>query len=216
MKVTILCSSATHPVNQALEAWARAHAGRHETEIVRSRDELKGGDLLFLVSCTDILSGEELARYGHAFVLHASDLPKGRGWSPHIWSIIGGADQVTVTLLEADVEVDKGAIWKKERVSIPKHALHDEINSLLFDAELRLMDFALSAIDGHRPEAQDPEIEPDYCRRRTPRDSELDPDRSIAEQFDLLRVCDPERYPAWFRLRGHTYKVVLEKMDEDE
>jgi len=52
---------------------------------------------------------------------------------------------------------------------------------------------------------------PSYYRRRTPDDSRLDPSRSIAEQFDLLRVADPQRFPAFFDLRGHRYVVRIEK-----
>ena len=42
-------------------------------------------------------------------------------------------------------------------------------------------------------------------------DSRLDPHRPIADQFDLLRVADPDRFPAFFDLRGHRYLVRIEK-----
>ena len=34
--------------------------------------------------------------------------------------------------------------------------------------------------------------------KRTPADSEIDPGKSILEQFNLLRIVDSERYPAFF------------------
>jgi methionyl-tRNA formyltransferase len=34
----------------------------------------------------------------------------------------------------------------------------------------------------------------------------------LAEQFDLQRICDPERYPAFFELHGHRYKLTLDKL----
>ena len=37
-----------------------------------------------------------------------------------------------------------------------------------------------------------------FYPRRTPKDSELDERKSIAEQFNLLRVVDNEKYPAFF------------------
>ncbi|MEI4233356.1 hypothetical protein V8324_10645, partial [Roseovarius sp. D22-M7] len=55
-----------------------------------------------------------------------------------------------------------------------------------------------------------------YYPRRTPGDSELDPGLSIAEQFDKIRVSDPERYPALFRMHGHVYSVSLRKIGRDE
>jgi spore coat polysaccharide biosynthesis predicted glycosyltransferase SpsG len=39
---------------------------------------------------------------------------------------------------------------------------------------------------------------------------------SIAEQFDLLRVVDPEHYPAFFDYRGKRYIIKMEKADSGE
>ncbi len=55
--------------------------------------------------------------------------------------------------------------------------------------------------------------EPTYYRKRSPSDSELSWDKTLGEQFNLLRVCDPERYPAFFRADGHRYSVTIRKMD---
>jgi len=46
-------------------------------------------------------------------------------------------------------------------------------------------------------------------RRRRPADSRLDPDRTLAEQFELLRVVDNDRYPAFFEWRGRCYEVKI-------
>ena len=62
------------------------------------------------------------------------------------------------------------------------------------------------------PEAQNHQLQPTYLEKRTPEDSAINAHRSIAEQFDLIRVCDPKRFPAYFKIHGHTYKVYLEKM----
>ena len=53
-------------------------------------------------------------------------------------------------------------------------------------------------------------------KRRTPADSRLDPDKSIAEQFELLRVVDNQRYPAFFDHRGRRYRITIEKVDHDQ
>jgi methionyl-tRNA formyltransferase len=36
----------------------------------------------------------------------------------------------------------------------------------------------------------------------------------LAEQFDLLRVVDSERFPAFFEYRGRRYKLKIEKDDD--
>lgn len=214
MRISVLCSDKRHPVNRHLYDWISEWQGIHEIDLVRKKSDLSGGDVLFLISCSEILNSAERSTYRVCLVLHASDLPQGRGWSPHIWQIVGGAEEVTLSLLEADDKVDNGRIWKKVRVFVPKHALWDEINKLLFDAEIDLMNFAVREFEHVRPVEQDAGIPPSYYPRRSPGDSKIDPRLSIAAQFDSIRVCDPKRYPAYFELYGKKYKLVLEKIDD--
>lgn len=213
MKITVLCSDALHPVNEHLKSWVAKHqVHQHQIDLVRSKSELTQGDLLFLISCSEIVSEADRTPYSKTLVIHASDLPFGRGWSPHIWQIIGGATVLTLTLLEAANKVDSGDIWAKLQVNVSKDALWDEINQAVFDAELKLMDFAVDNFGATQPQAQSSLIEPTYHPKRSPADSKVDAKRSIEEQFDLIRVCDPDRFPAHFELHGHKYTIRLEKV----
>ncbi|MBW7835277.1 MAG: UDP-glucuronic acid dehydrogenase [Sphingomonadales bacterium] len=215
MKIDVLCTGADHPIRPLLQSWGqRQTAAGHQARLIAGVADAAGGDLLFLISCSEIVNAEVRARYGHALVIHASDLPLGRGWSPHVWEILNGADHLTVTLLEAADKVDSGAIWRKVSVPLEGHELTDEINAKLFSAEIALMDFAVAAADTIQPVPQAANIEPTYYPRRTPAMSEIDPARPLAEQFDLLRIADPARYPAFFTLRGHRYVLKIEKAKE--
>jgi methionyl-tRNA formyltransferase len=214
VRISFLCNDPDHPVNEYLKEWASLQNGTHRVELVQNKSNLSGGDLLFLVSCSEILTCEEREAYRFALVLHASDLPTGRGWSPHIWEIINGRTEITLTLLEATDQIDSGPIWKKVKIQVPKDALWNEINILLFEEEMRLINFAASEIDSIRPTPQNESITPVTYKRRCPEDSEINPAESIASQFDLIRVCDPDRFPAFFRLRGSKYKLTLEKIDD--
>lgn len=212
MKIDLLCSSPNHPVMPWLMAWRDQRMKEDEVALFHDVDGLSGGDVLFLISCTEVLAPERRRLYRHVIVLHASDLPKGRGWSPQIWAVLEGARNITVSAISAAEKVDSGDIWAKRSFEVPPHALHDEINTAFFDTEIWLMNHVLSMIqNGEKPTPQ-PNIHPTYYRRRTPGDSELDPDKSITEQFDKLRVSDPGRYPAFFRMHGHTYAITLKKL----
>lgn len=215
MKISLLCSDAAHPVNAYLESWIAANAAYHDITLARRKADLSGGDILFLISCAEIVREKDRSAYSATLVLHASDLPLGRGWSPHIWEIVGGAEAITLSLLEAEDKVDSGRICKKQAIPIPKHALFDEINALLFAAEIDLIDFAVAHLEDIAPVAQATDVEPTYFRRRTPEDSRLDPDASLAAQFDQIRVCDPHRFPAFFDLHGQRYKLTLERIHDE-
>ena len=115
---------------------------------------------------------------------------------------------MTLSLLEAVDALDTGRIWHQTEVAIPDTAVCTEINALLFTAELALMDWALTHCDHATPRNQ--EGEPSYYRKRGPADSRIDPQRPLAEAFDLLRIADPERYPAFFDYRGRRYRLRLD------
>ena len=212
MNVTVLSTDRRHPVWPALEGWQRDMRARgHDVVLCSDKAEALGGDILFLVSCSQIVGDAERQRYEQVLVLHASELPQGRGWSPHIWSIVGGADRLTVCLIEARDPVDTGDVLLRATVGLDGHELLAEINARLFACELDLM---TQAVERGAPIAGTPqagEAGP-YLRKRTPEDSRLDPSRTIADQFDLLRVVDNERYPAFFDHRGHRYLIKIERV----
>jgi len=212
MKISLLCSDECHPVNSYLLHWIKENITSFDIELVRSKKDLSGGDILFLISCSEIITAEDRASYLHSLVLHASDLPLGRGWSPHIWRILEGAEDIVLSLIEANDKVDTGRIWKQIKIPVAKHALWNEINELLFSAEIELINFAVREHKTVTPFEQDVLLKPTYYPRRKPEDSRLDPRLSIEAQFDKIRVCDPIRFPAFFELHDTTYKITLEKI----
>ena len=215
MKITLLCSDVKHPVNAYLRAWMDAQQAVHEVELVQRKSDLAGGEILLLVSCSEIIDAKVRDMYLATLVLHASDLPKGRGWCPHIWEIVNGAETITLTLLEAEDKVDSGRIWQKLDIPVPKNALWNEINHLLFEAEVELINFAVQNFGTASPALQEALEYASYYPKRTPADSQIDVNKSIAEQFDLIRVCDPNRFPAYFEHLGFRYTLKLEKTHEE-
>ena len=53
--------------------------------------------------------------------------------------------------------------------------------------------------------------EQSYYMRRRPKDSMLDVTLPIIDQFNLLRVVDNERYPAFFEVDGINYVIHISK-----
>lgn len=132
-----------------------------------------------------------------------------------MWEVINGADTLTLSLLEAEDKVDTGVVWLQCEIPVARTDLWYDVNHQLFEAEISLMNRALEEYDYIQPYPQNPDVEPTYYRKRTPLDSQLDPEQSVADQFNLIRMCDPDRYPAWFELYGQKYKLRLEKVNDD-
>ena len=213
-KITIIISSADHPINPVIAEWVSRRPDRERVDIVRNPEQAVGGDICFLISCTDIVPKTVLRRYSHALVIHASDLPEGRGWSPHIWGILNGAEDIVMSLLEAAEKVDTGDIWKKYSYKIPKHFLYEDIIKVVNQGHIDLMNFAVANYYTVQPKRQSEETFPTYFPKRAPSDSQISPFKSIAEQFDLLRVCDKNRFPSYFYLHGKKYRILIERDDD--
>lgn len=50
-----------------------------------------------------------------------------------------------------------------------------------------------------------------FYARRTPKDSELDVNKTIKEQFNLLRIADNEKYPTFFIINDKKYILKIYK-----
>lgn len=209
MRITILTSSDKHPIFPKLEEWIKANANEHDIELKLDASDVTHGDFLFIISCSEIIKKDIRLNFKHSLVVHASDLPKGRGWSPHIWAILKGEDEITLSLIEAEDKVDTGQIWKQVKIQLEGHELFHEINDLISSQTLFLMD---SAIKGDFSVKEQGNESATYYPKRTPEDSEIQVTSTLESAFNLLRVSDPVRYPAFFWYRGHKYKIIIEKV----
>lgn len=212
MQISFLCSDDRHPVFPHIAAWRDTNISDHEISIVRNKADLVGGEILFLISCAEIVKPVDRSKFQHCFVIHASDLPQRRGWSPHIWAILEGEAEIVVSLLAAADPVDSGDVYAQRRFGVRQDQLLSEINEALFRAEFELVDWAVKNFGAYCPK---PQIgEPTYCERRTPEDSRILPEKSILEQFDILRLADPVRFPAFFDYLGQRYQLTLSKFNK--
>jgi methionyl-tRNA formyltransferase len=213
MNISIFITSKEHPIFSYLVEWIEKNKSNHQINLVHSVEDLSEGDILFLISCSEVVSKTVRDKFQKTLVVHASDLPHGRGWSPHIWEIVSGATSITVSLIEAEDQVDTGDIWEKLNIEIPKTVLFEEINQLIFNTEIELINFAINNFNTVSSQPQSEEGA-SYFSKRTPKDSEIDIDKSLSEQFDLIRVCDESRFPAFFYKDGKKFNLTIYKDDE--
>ena len=129
------------------------------------------------------------------------------------WQILEGKNRIAVTLIEAVDAVDAGPIYLQEWISLEGTELNPEWRLLQARATQNLCTQWLRAypaiVEKARPQTDGGSI---YARRR-PADSRLDPSRTLAEQFNLLRVVHNQDYPAFFELRGRLYRISIEPKD---
>jgi methionyl-tRNA formyltransferase len=202
--------------------WFAPHANRLATALTQLGDsgrydhhrDAPPSDVAYLLSYPRIVPANALARHGTTVVAHASALPAGKGMSPMPWQILEGARNIPITLFKAVPELDAGPVYLRSSIHTRGNELLPELQAALADEIVRLcLTFAErypTILDQATPQTG---ASTTY-RTRTPTDSELDPHRTIAEQFDLLRIVDNERYPAFFHHRGRRYRLKIEADDQ--
>ncbi|OGH82513.1 MAG: hypothetical protein A3F93_00535 [Candidatus Magasanikbacteria bacterium RIFCSPLOWO2_12_FULL_34_7] len=142
-------------------------------------------------------------------MVHSSDLPNGKGWSPMTWSILEGKSEITNTLFEAVDAVDAGNIYMQNQIKFEGHELLSELHQKQGEKINELiLDFVdkYPSVDG-KPQSG----EESFYKKRSDEDSELDTEKTLAEQFNLLRVVDNEKYPAFFEYKGKKYILKIYK-----
>ncbi len=177
-------------------------------EIIDKSKKVKKGDILILLSCEQIFKKLNLNKFN--LVVHASNLPRGKGFSPVTWQVLEGKNKIPICLLEADEKVDSGGIFFKDYIELEGHELINEIREKQFFKTLELITRFINGKDYPKKTLQSG-VESFY-RRRNKEDSIIDTNQTISSLFNKLRTVDNIRYPAYFNFKGYKYLIKIEKI----
>ena len=177
---------------------------------VNNFEDLAYGDICFLISCSKIMPKKIIKKNNINLVIHESKLPKGKGWSPLTWQVLEGKNKIPITLLEVVEKVDSGRIFLQDDIIL-------EGNELVEDLRIKQKDYTFKLCNAFIKDY--PKIlnggnlqsgESSFYKKRSPIDSKLDVNKTIIENFNLLRVVDNNKYPAYFYLKGKKFKIKIE------
>lgn len=181
----------------------------HDIIHIYKHSDIRNGDILFLLGCTKIF--KKLDNNKHNIVIHESNLPSGKGWSPLTWQILEGKNKIIFSLFEAINKVDAGKIYLQDSITILDTDLLYEIKD---KQGKKTIDMVINFINNYDLLINNGKEQyglETFYKKRTPKNSELDINKSIKEQFNLIRVCDNERYPAFFYFNNVKYKIKIYK-----
>lgn len=177
--------------------------------------QIKNGDIVFYLSCGQIVPGDILSRNKHNLVIHESALPDGKGWSPLTWQILEGKNEIPITLFEAVESVDSGKIYIQDIMHFNGTELIEELRQKQAEYTIKMCVSFVEDYPGITSRGKEQSGRSSYYKKREPEDSKFYPDKTICEQFSLLRVVDNERYPAYFELNGMQYILKIEKVRQN-
>jgi methionyl-tRNA formyltransferase len=211
MKIAVLSDALSWKNPEIAQMAERLRVAGHLVACSHEAETVAPSDILFILGFWNIVPPGILTRNRTNVVVHESALPQGRGWSPVTWQVIEGAKVISLTLFEAVEKVDSGKIYLRSQVKLQGNELLPEIHSKVAGAMRRLCEEFIQRYPAILEKGIEQRGKVSYYPRRKPVDSRLDPKKSIAQQFDLLRTVDNEAYPAYFTLRGSTYLLKIEK-----
>ena len=168
-------------------------------QLVRRSDDLPEGDVAFLLGCVRIVPSRLMNRSRINLVVHASDLPRGRGFSPMTWQILEGRNTIPICLFVAARDVDSGPVIFRDTITLKGTEVCEEWRIVVGERTLKICKRYLNE---PAPPAEKTQLEEaTFYPRRTQYDSRLDPNKTIAEQFgdggslfSCSRTSEPIRF----------------------
>ena len=211
MKIAILTSP-----NQWFIPYAKKLSQKlKNAQLFFDEKEIKDSfDILFILSYHRLIGETVLKRNRHNIVVHASDLPQGKGWAPMFWQILEGKNEIPFTMFEAADDVDNGDVYMKSTLVLDGSELNKELRKK--QAE-HIIQMCLEFVNNYQkyipPSPQ--KGEESFYPKRGKEDSRLEIDKSLREQFNLLRIVDNEEYPAFFYHKGKKYILKIEEANNE-
>lgn len=205
MKIAVLTSP-----DQWFVPYAKAFSAEAAADLFFDHADMPAGyDAVFILSYHRIIPQSFLNRQKRNLVVHASALPQGKGWAPLFWQVLEGKNEIPFTLFEAAEGADNGVIYLRDTLTLTGFELNAELRRKQAQKSIEMCRCFLAKITEIHPVVQSG-IESFYPKR-TAADSRLDPDKSLREQFNLLRIVSNDEYPAFFDIGGHRYILKIEE-----
>lgn len=209
MKITILMDNPKSWYYQHAKKLVNELSKKNEVFLVHDINDITDGELAFFLSCEKIIKERVRKKNKHNLVVHSSSLPLGKGWSPLTWQILEGRNIIKNTLFEAVDKVDAGVIYMQNEMEFCGDELLEEIHLVQGESINKLVLEFVSLyplVEGKKQTGKET-----FYPRRDISSSELDINKNIKDQFNLLRVVDNELYPAFFLYKGNKYIIKIYK-----
>ena len=166
-------------------------------------------DIVFFIKITKIIKEKFLKKNTLNLVIHASNLPKNKGGAPLQWQILKGKKIITICLFEARKNVDAGDIILKTKVKYGGSELNEELRVKQAKVMIKLINDFLNVYPNYRRKKQSGKST--INKLRYPKDSELNVNKTIKSQFNLMRIADNENYPLFFKFKNNKYTLKIYK-----
>ena len=203
------------PDNDWIEVFVKDFIGKQiksdcSFSVSKDTATMKGFRFVFILGYTRILGSNFLNGNELNLVIHESNLPSGKGFSPVQWQIVEGSNEITVCLLEASADgIDCGDVYIRDTLKLDGFELLPEIRKKQAEVTFRIIKKFLITHRSIIPQKQ--KGKESFFSRRTRKDDKLDAKKTLEEQFNLLRIANNDEHPLYFNLGENKYTLKIYK-----
>lgn len=173
----------------------------------------KNSDICIILSFYKIIPLKFLKYSKFNLVVHESNLPIGKGFSPLYWQILKGGKKIIFTLFEASQKMDAGDYYFKKSFIFKENLFYKDIKNQQLKCALTLVSNFLKEYKSNKKiKIYKQSGRSTYFRKRDSNDSMININKSLKSQINLIRICDDKKFPAFFKLKD---KKFILKMRED-
>ena len=181
-------------------------------KISKNYKNIKNQDIVFPLSFTKILPKDFLKKNKLVLIAHPSKLPRDKGFAPVQYQVLKNKKKIFVTLIKAVNKVDAGPICIQNHFYLDGHELSNEIRKKQAESILKtIKNFLIKYPNIFFKEQKE---KGNFNKKRYPKDSKLNINKSIKEQFNHLRVNNNELYPSFFYYKNKKYIIKIYKEEK--
>jgi methionyl-tRNA formyltransferase len=171
-------------------------------------------DIIFGSGVYNIISDKIInkPKYG-IFIIHESPLPEGRGHAPLQWTVKNKRPNLTLSLFKASSGVDNGYIVYQHNIEINKIDTITDIEYKRQQGIKECFEIFLSEIKENIIVLRKQTGKSSYHKKRTPIHSKITTIPDVEKFWDEIRICDNEKYPAFFEIDNK--KIILKYYIDD-
>ena len=208
-KVTFLLDKSNLWFEKQLRNYNFRLNNKYIFKISKNQNNIKNQNIVFPLSYTKILPKSFLQKNELVLIAHSSKLPKDKGFAPLQYQILNNKNKIYMSLIKAAKEVDAGPIYFQNFFMLDGTELSNEIRSIQGLQFLKIINKFLIKYPNVKSKKQTGKG--NFNKRRYPKDSQLNLNKTFKEQFNHLRINDNELYPSFFNYKGQKYIIKIFK-----
>ena len=208
-KITFLLDKTNLWFENQLRSYNFGFNKKYIYKISKNFKNVKNQDVVFPLSYTRILTEKFLNNNKLVLIAHCSQLPKDKGFAPVQYQILRNKRKIYISLIKAVKKVDAGPIAIQDKFYLDGTELSEEIRTKQGLSFLKIIKKFLIKFPKINFKQQIGKS--NFNKRRYPRNSKLNINKTIKKQFNHLRINDNENCPSFFEYKSIKYLIKIYK-----